>query len=162
SLAPGVYVSQYGDTHDASRMLLLDRIRECKVMGRPVVMIPNRNTMLITGESDADGVCTMLNHAEEVLKHPRPMACIPLVLSEKTWYEWQVRADHPEQKRFQRLRAIAMNDIYNSHKELLDALHAEEEKDIFVASYMAMENKDTGEIMSCATWSDGVHTLLPR
>lgn len=158
----GVYISQYSDTHDASRILLIDRIRECNLMGRPIVMIPNRNTLIISGESNPVGLAIMLNASEVALKQPRPMAAIPLVLSDSTWYPLQVRDDHPEKSRVDYWRMMAMRDIYNSQKDLLDQLYAKEQKELFVATYTGLVKKETGVATSAAAWTQDVPSLLPR
>lgn len=161
-ISPGFYASMSGDTHDASRILLLDRVKECNLIGRPVAMVPNRNIMMITGESDPDGLRAMLKVAKEALDDPRPMLAIPLVLIDDEWREMHVRADHPERKEFKYLRAISMADVYASHKHLLDRLHEQQNIDTFVASYMVIENQKTAEIETTASWSEGVRTLLPK
>ena len=45
---------------------------------------------------------------------------------------------------------------------MIEKVFEKEEKDIFVATYSAFENEDTGEICTWATWSDGIPTYLPK
>jgi hypothetical protein len=51
---------------------------------------------------------------------------------------------------------------YNDQKELLDQIHQQKGNDVFVASYSAVQHKDSGRITSYSVWSDGVDTLLPE
>jgi uncharacterized protein YtpQ (UPF0354 family) len=159
-ITPGVFLSTYEDTHDASRLMLLERVRQCKVQGRHVAMVPSRNTLVITGESDQQGQTIMLNIAEKVLQLPRPLLGLPLVLSADTWHPWQPNPDHPRAQGFHELRAIAISDIYNRQKDLLDRLHDKEGTDVFVATYMAMKDQ-SGNVFGSATWTEGTVTLLP-
>lgn len=161
-IAPGLFMSQYQDSHDATRILLLDRIKECKIQGRPLVMVPNRNTMILTGESDHTNHSLMLNVVEEALKQLRPMLAFPIVLSDQTWHLWHPVAHHEEIERFKYLSAIGMDYIYDTQKTLLDKIHEKEGTDIFVANFLAFKKKDTGEIRSMTVWTEGVHAYLPK
>jgi len=160
-VAPGLYVSQYQDSHDASRLLLLERIKECKVQGRPVAMIPNRNILIVTGESDHANHSLMLNIVEEAQKQPRPMPAFPVVLSERTWHLWQPGQNHSEKQRFDYFSALSMLDIYNTQKSLLDKIHEKEKIDLFTANYIVYQKKETGDICSATAWTEGVHAFLP-
>jgi hypothetical protein len=51
---------------------------------------------------------------------------------------------------------------YNDQKELLDQIHQQSGDDLFVASFSAVQHKDTGRISSYSVWSEGVDTLLPE
>jgi len=44
----------------------------------------------------------------------------------------------------------------------LEAQHAKNGKDVFVASVILTEEAGTGRYLSMATWTKGVETLLPR
>ena len=52
----GVYLSATHDNYDASRLLLLDVIRQFRVKGDYVAMVPNRDTLIVTGSDDNQGV----------------------------------------------------------------------------------------------------------
>src|SRR4051812_11770749 len=41
----GLYAFLSGDSYDATRLLLVDRIGDLDVAGRPVAMVPNRDTL---------------------------------------------------------------------------------------------------------------------
>jgi len=57
-----------------------------------------------------------------------------------------------------------MNSLedYGSQKNMLEKVHAEEKKDLFVATFNLYKNPETGRITSHATWSKDVPTLLPK
>ena len=159
ALKPGLYMSQYSDTHDASRILLTERITECKTMGRAIVMMPNRNVLLIAGESDPDALDGLLKIAESTREQPRPMLAIPLVLSGDTWHEWKVRPDHPHKFRFEMLRATSFSDIYAAQGNFLESTVSE---DLFVAQFFVLVKEENKEIKTMSSWTKGVPTLLPK
>ncbi len=45
---------------------------------------------------------------------------------------------------------------------MLDQLHERNEEDVFVASYTATQNQETGKVSSYCVWSKDVLTLLPE
>jgi hypothetical protein len=51
---------------------------------------------------------------------------------------------------------------YADQKTCLEKLFETEGKDVFVAKYSAIEKQDTSEIVSWASWTDGVPTYLPK
>jgi hypothetical protein len=51
---------------------------------------------------------------------------------------------------------------YNDQKELLDKIHESTGEDVFVASFSAVQHKDSGRIASYGVWAEGVPTLLPE
>ena len=163
SLAPGLYFSPWCDNHDASRLVLDDLVRDCEVKGDYVAVVPNRDTLLVTGADDVAGLQAMLQVTEGVLRDkPRPMSGIPVRLRRGVWEPYAPDDFHPElgQYRFIRLQSQAQD--YGEQKELLDQLHAKREKDVFVASYSVIQNKQTGALCSYCVWAAGVDALLPR
>ncbi|MBZ0185926.1 MAG: hypothetical protein K8F91_06690 [Candidatus Obscuribacterales bacterium] len=159
---PGVYLYNLADSHDASRLMLIDRIRQCQVQGRPVMMIPNRDLLIITGESDHDGQSKMLQIANQALNEIRSVLGIPLVLSGDDWYCWQPSDYHPDCQQFGYLKLSSLAGIYEAEKVRLESRYEADGTDIFVASFMVLQSEDTGRYWSTASWAEGVDTLLPE
>jgi len=160
---PGVWASPYRDNYDTSRLLLTDLIRDHSVKGEPVATVPNRDTLLFTGSDDMIGLENMLALAEAGLAQPRPITAIPFLLAGETWQPYLPNdAGHPLYQKFRLAWVKSIGMEYNDQKGLLDTLHQKTGQEIFVASYLAMQMKDTGEIVSYAVWSKGAATLLPR
>ena len=59
----GLYTPVSDDNHDASRLLMLDMIRDFRVKGDPIAMIPTRDMLLVAGSEDCDALSRMLNLA---------------------------------------------------------------------------------------------------
>lgn len=154
----GLYYSEWEDYFDASRMLLSDLLYRHPVAGAPVVMVPNRTCLLLTGDRDEAGLARMAELAEEVLEQPRPLSPQMMRLENGLWAEFK-----PEALRAQlsKLQFSEQAGNYNSQKEQLEAAHQRKGSDLFVASFMVMQDK-TGQLKSIATWSEGVPTLLPK
>src|SRR5260370_9018456 len=69
SVARGVWRSPWHDNYDPSRMLLPEFVRHHKVTGDPVAMVPNPDTLLLTGSPDPVGLAKLAQLAEEGDKH---------------------------------------------------------------------------------------------
>jgi len=161
-LEQGVWASPYRDNYDTARMLLLDLIRAHPVQGDPVAMIPNRDTLLLTGSEDTTGLENLLKLAEEGLGQPRPITGIPFRLDGDTWQPFMPGSEHPLYQKFKLMWVKSMGMEYGDQQELLKSLYEKTGQDIFVASYSAMQKTDTGEIASYSVWSEGVDVLLPQ
>lgn len=160
-LQPGLYMSAYEDTHDASRLLLPERVKECRVKGRPLAVAVNRNILLITGEDDFEAQKGFLSVYEKAAELPRPMPPFPLIYENDCWHLWRSPRDNPNHNAFDRLTVVAYHNIYSVQKELVDQLFDLEKTDIFVASYSAWEDQ-SGAIYSCCVWTESALSLLPK
>lgn len=161
SVSDRVYVSATGDNYDASRLLLTDLIERLDVEGRPVAVVPNRDTLLITGSEDEQGLAIVADLVEQALRSPRPMSGIPMILEEGEWRTWMVDAGHPQYAKFKLLELKSLGGEYAEQKELLEALHQRQGTDLFVATFSAVE-KPNGDVFSYCLWTHGVEALLPR
>jgi hypothetical protein len=158
----GVYLSMSHDNYDASRLLLLDMVRKMQVKGDAVAMIPNRDTLIMTGSEDWDGLKAMIGLAKEALQQPRPISGLAVRLRGDEWESWMPDVAHPLHQEFRTLRVQSLGQDYAEQKELLDKLHTKKQQDIFVASFSAMEHKDTKELTTYCVWSKNILALLPR
>lgn len=161
-LQEGVYYSASGDTHDASRLLVLHRVQACRLKGRPVAFTPNRNTLIITGDNDREGLDRAIAVVYEALKEPRPMPVFPLILDDEKWQLWEVPDDHPCADDLHNLSMVSFGDLYGEQKGLLEKKFESEGKDVFVCPYEIMSPKDSKRYFSFGTWSKGVPTYLPE
>ncbi len=156
-----MYASVTGDNYDASRLLLTDLIRRLKVNGDYIAMVPNRDSLLIAGSDDVEGLAILADLAEKALEEPRPMSAIPMRLDGDEWVMWMPPPDHPHFEKFRLLEVKSLFSEYSDQKPLLDALHEKQGIDIFVATYSAVE-KENGEVFSYCVWSKGVDAYLPK
>ena len=160
--ANGVYVSATGDNYDASRLVMLDLVRKMPVRGDYIAMVPNRDTLVVTGSDDPAGLEVMCKIAEESFEKPRPISTVALRLVGDEWESWLPEPQSPVFAKLHELRLRTIGMEYNDQKELLDQIHEHTGEDLFVASFSAVQHKDTGRISSYSVWSEGVETLLPE
>lgn len=161
ALRPGLYVSDWHDNYDASRMHLPEVLAALPIQGRPVAMVPNRDVLLVTGAEDAGGLAAMAHKAEETLKLPRPMCGLAFRL-DAGWVPFLPPSDHPAYPLLHRLSVQTIAGYYDGQKRLLDALHQKDGVDLMVDALMVLQNKAHGDWETIAVWSQGVDTLLPR
>lgn len=159
AIQPGLYFSDWGDFFDASRMLLSDLLYRHPVAGAPVVMVPNRTCLLLTGDRDEAGLARMEQLAEEVLEQPRPLSSQMMRLQDG---RWQVFNPPALAEPLAKLHFAEQASNYSGQKEAMDAAQARRGGDLFVATFMVMQDNKTGQLRSIASWGDGVPTLLPK
>jgi hypothetical protein len=163
SLGDRLYQAMGGDSYDAARLLLYDVIGSFHVQGRHIAMVPTRDTLLVTGSEDEEGLRMMLELGERAFtEDPRPFSATPLLLDEDAWVDWMPPPGHPLYDGFRTLELKSIYHEYAEQKKLLDAIHEARDEDVFVASFTAVE-RDDGSIFSYCVWSDGItDALLPR
>ncbi|MHB1035022.1 MAG: DUF1444 domain-containing protein [Pirellulales bacterium] len=158
----GLWCSMAKDSYDAARILLVDVIRRFRVKGDIVAMIPNRETLLVTGADDLQGLKGMLNLATEAIQQPRGISGIALGLVDGEWAPWLPEDSHPLYWDFRKLQIESFGREYADQKQVLDKLHQAKGEDVFVASFSGMGRNGTEELFSFCVWGKDVLTLLPR
>ena len=156
-----LYASASGDNYDASRLILTDLIQQMDVDGDHVAMVPNRDTLLVTGSNDETGLQIMADLAEKALEDPRPLGATPLRLVDGEWVDWMPDDGHPLRNRFLELERRFYYLEYADQKESLEQLHTKDEVDIFVATCSAVRNEETEEIFTYCVWPEGIKAMLP-
>jgi hypothetical protein len=162
SLDDRVFASATGDNYDASRLLLVDVIRTFPVRGQPVAMVPNRDTLLIAGQDDIEGLHLLATLAEEASQKPRPISCVTLTLVDDEWQTWLPDPTSPAYNRLHDLQLRSIGCEYTDQKELLDQLHEKRGEDLFVATFSGMQDSKTGQTTSYCVWPRGAAALLPE
>lgn len=157
-LRNAVFASQFGDFYDASRLLLTDLLYRQPINGAPVVMVPNRTVLLLTGDRNPEGLKLMLDIAIEERAKPRPLP--PLMLR---WdgHGWQSFVPPGLESKLQELRVQELLADYQDQVQFLNQAHERDGIKIFVAKYLAYKG-ETGDVFSACTWTAVVHSLLPK
>ena len=161
SLDDRVFVTATGDNYDASRLLLTDVIRTFPVRGQPVAMIPNADTLLITGHDDSEGLQLLANLAAEAFQKPKPISGALVKLADDEWQSWLPETNSPAYKRLHELQLRSHSVEYAAQKELLDQLHAARKQDLVVAAFNALQENPSGRMTSYGVWQRGLRSLLP-
>ncbi len=159
---PGVYVSPWKDNYDAARLLLPGKIAGLGVKGSPTAVLPNRDTLIVTGSEDEAGLAAMVELATAALREPRPLSGIAVRWTGKEWAPFLPAADSPLYYRFVKLRTSTLAPDYRYQKELLDRLYKKVGTDIFVANYQVYKHEETGRVISMCVWTRDSVSLLPE
>ena len=157
-IGQGVWSGEWGDAFDSSRILLPDLIHRVGVRD-PVVALPFRNALMLTGAGNEAGIALMAKVIEQHLGDTQRWLSFQLLRLENT--QWLPHAPLVAVDTWHLLNLRNAAAVAESQKELLDALHARRELDLFVASYQMMARDDLGTL-SFAVWAEQVDTLLPR
>ncbi len=162
ALGTELYASNTGDSYDATRIILTEMFERFEIHGQPIVMIPNRDTLLITGSESAVGQKMMLELAQQQLEQqPRPLIATPLTLDENlVWKDWHPKPDHPLLEEYHNLKLNWLGIEYAEQKQLLDQIHRQKNNDLFVANFSMISRNDG--LRSYSVWPRGTPTLLPR
>ena len=148
-VGPGRYRSTWQDNLDGSRMLLPGILRRLSLEGDPVVVLPNRDTLLVVGSEDAPGLSWALEGALEFLNEdPRALNGCPLRFRN---YQWEPFADR-DQPLLGRLQKRRLRNEYAHQKALLDRRHDALGKAITVAPFQ-LARTPSGQVESFTVWS---------
>ncbi|MBZ4371932.1 DUF1444 family protein [Corallococcus sp. AS-1-6] len=147
------------DSYGASRLLLDDVVRGCEVKGDPVVVVPNRDTVLITGADDATGLLTLAEAALEGVQAPRPVDGHALRLTTDGWKPFLPSRESPSRSI---LENLAFASRVRGYQEQTERLRKQEEPgDVFVASLLPQKDA-RGRYFGQTVWSNEGESLLPR
>jgi hypothetical protein len=158
TLAPGLCTATWEDSYASSRVLLEEVIRRCKVRGEPVVLLPNRDVLLLTGSEDEQGLLEAAQRAQAALESPRPMDGRALRRSPKGWLPFLPPRSSKAWAAFRKLHVLSLAREYEDQRQ---HLMSAQEPDAFIASFKLYENKQ-GHAFSMGIWVKDLETLLPK
>lgn len=158
--SPRLYVGQWGDSYESSRMLLTDLIHRLPLDGNPVVSVPSRNQLWVTGSKNAGGLDSTIKFCQKEHFGAHPLSPHLFVLHDHQWASFipGFKASRDSLRHIELRRAAA---DYGLQKGYLDAMNEKEGIDLFVASCTVYEESVTERQYSVCVWSKGVDSLLP-
>ncbi|ATB43961.1 hypothetical protein CYFUS_009442 [Cystobacter fuscus] len=160
-LAPGTCQAPWQDTYAASRLLLEEVVRRCPVRGEPVVLVPHRDLLLITGSDDEDGLSRVARMSLDALLAPRAQDGRALRLTSGTWVPFMPERLSNAWKDFRQLELFTQARDYDEQTQQLDKHYQGTGEDVFVAAFTPYQDEH-GRSLSYAVWQKGMTTLLPR
>lgn len=120
-LGPGRYRSTWRDNLDGSRVLLPGILQRLELAGDPVVLLPDRDTLLVVGSEDPQGLAWALEGALECLDEvPRSLNGCPLRLRNYRWEPLQVHPGHPVLPLLGRVEQRRLRDEQANHQHLME------------------------------------------
>jgi hypothetical protein len=156
---PGVFVSPWQDTYDASRLLLTELVTRVDVRGDPVALLPHRDQLILTGTDDEDGLLRAAELAEGSLQDARRVTGRAFVLADGQWQPYLPPVGHPAEEAFRRLVLLTETFDYEEQRVVLQERVG---ADVYVCETSLLRQQSTGEVLSYCTWTESVPTLLPR
>jgi hypothetical protein len=159
--APGVFLSPYRDSFDATRLVLTDVFRGLAVRGAPVVLAPTHDAVFVSGEDDPGGLMQIAIYAEEALMEPRANTAAAYRLEGDLWRPWMPPRQHLAWAKFKMLQLQTLASAYSRQKEVLDALLQANGHEIAVATLRAFRTTQ-GDVFTATAWVQDAEALLPQ
>ncbi|EQM67994.1 hypothetical protein QYE80_30775 [Pseudomonas tohonis] len=161
-VVPGLFRGDWNDSYDISRIFLPDVLERLPLKGRPVFMVPSRETLLVTGDHDGHALAAMVELGLQAASEGRAISTGLYCYEDGKVATYPVQ--HPLlQARLARMRYLTTKNEYDTQKHALDLIHQENSTDIFVANYqLYAAQEDPDLLFSIASWTEGVDSLLPR
>lgn len=153
------------DSYEASRLALPGYLASFrgKVRGTPIAVVPHRNLLLIAGDGDDRAIARLAQTAEaEFLASPRSVSSALYTLAtDDTVVPLQLPRGHALHGVVDRGHQLLRANCYAEQKTQLDARFEKDGTDVFVATCQLMEDRSTKALVSFATVSRGVASLIP-
>jgi hypothetical protein len=162
SLLPGLWVSPWHDNYDASRFLLPDFIRSHPVKGDHIVMIPDKNTLLLTGSEDKAGLALMVLMAEEALQRTWSISGVAFRLESDSWTPFLPQVEHPLHRHFKLLQMRSIQYAYTEQDNFLQINYHNQCLETAIASYEWTDGGGIGQPYSHCDWEQRGEIILPR
>ncbi len=158
----GVYTGTWKDDYDSSRILVPGLFDDLPIEGDPIVVLPNRLTLLVADSAKPESVRRMLARAEEIVRsEPRPHNPAPLRLHDGQIEDYVVSADSPIFQAVQRAHGLAALMYYQDQQQLLESYYEKVGKDYHVAKF-TLNQRDDGTYFSSTVWTKDVSALVPE
>ncbi|RKH29121.1 hypothetical protein [Corallococcus sicarius] len=133
----------------------------CEVKGERVVTVPNRDSLLITGAEDAEGLLEVAEATMAGLKAPRPVDGRALRLTADGWRPFLPEPGSPSRSLLENLAFASRVRGYQEQTERLRRQHEKEGSQLYVAGYVP-EQDAKGRFFGQTLWFNDGETLLPR
>ena len=158
----GLWVSAWRDGYDATRILLPDVVSDLAVRGRPVIVLPHANLLVVTGDGDPAGLVAMAGLAASAFEQAQPISVTPLVREGDAWQPLQLDDAHPAASAMSLLRLRLEVLRYDRQQELLAAEAIREGDEILIAPFIGTRDRQTGAYFSHCAWREDFRQSLPR
>ncbi|QDU96062.1 DUF1444 family protein [Lignipirellula cremea] len=159
---PGVYLADCRDSYDASRIVLQDAIAELAVAGAPIAMLPNRETLAITGSQDEEGLGLLVELAGEATLNGRLIAELAFTLEEGQWTAWLPHVDSPLYHHFKRLQVRYFDRNYREQLDLFRQLAEQSGATRNAARFEFRLDQESQSLTSYCLWIEGAEQWLPE
>ncbi|RCS52671.1 DUF1444 family protein [Bremerella cremea] len=157
-----VFLFRNQDNYDASRLLMLDRIRNLPLLGLPVAMVPTRDCLLITGDEDDIGLQLMVDLTKQHQQDPRPISSTACRMTGEGWQTWLPPVGHPLHQAMLELHLQGLSNEYHEQHEAIEIALAQSGRKGFVANHYLFRDLNSRELYSYCVWPECPYALLPE
>jgi len=160
-IGAGLFVSQWGDCYDSARILLPDILHRLSLNGDPLVFLPNRDQLWVTGTHNSAAIKVML--VEGKVSHFEQGHSLSPNLYMHAEGQWRLYIPEEEElhKLWLSMKRQRDNLDYAQQKGYLEKFFERQKLDLFVATCQVYKRKDESLFSRCV-WSKGVDSLLPE
>lgn len=160
-IGAGLYVSQWGDCYDSARILLPDILCRLSSNGDPLVFLPNRNELWLTGRDNSGAIRVMLTDGPaKHFDHGHTLSPNLYVYADSQW-QLYIPEDEELRKLWLSIKRRRDSIDYAQQKGYLEKLFERQKQDLFVATCQVYKRSDESLFSRCV-WSKGVDALLPE
>lgn len=150
------------EAYTSTCLLFPDRLSELtrRLPGEAdrLVMAPTRDHVYAASADDVDGLRTLLDLGEKLLRQdPRAISPVLYRLGDNGLTVWNPGTGHPVDPSVARNRAFLAATEYAAQQTMLEERFEAERRDAFVASLMVFDPHGDGRVSTGTTWSEGVN-----
>jgi len=156
---PGYYEAPWNDSYGATRLILTEKIRNLRVAGSYVAVVPSRDVLAVTGSDDFDGLSRLVALCEACRGKPRPIRSQLYRLDGDVWVPFV--PEGPLSVRCQALRTGDMADMYTGQQELVPTILEAEGTPCIMAQVEMARHQATGSLMTFFVWTAEPHRYAP-
>ncbi len=161
-VSPGVYTADWGDSYDLSRLLMPELFSQLKLKGAPVVGVPNRDTLLVTGTDDDNGLLRIVDLVNSEIRRPRSMSPMLFVWRDG---DWSVFVPSPKSRAVMpilRQQKFAVVAAYEIQAERLRPMLAKAGAQVTLPFIRVYEKDEPPTVITATAWVKGEAALLPQ
>jgi hypothetical protein len=160
-LGSGLYLGEWGDCYDTSRILVPELFHRLPLNGDPVIFLPNRDTIFVTGAYNTAALGLILKYGTPIhFEQGHSLSPNFYVHADGKWSLFAPEDPAVAREAWAvRYRRQAID--YEQQKQYLEDMYRREKLDVFVASCQLMKRKDDSLFTSCV-WGRDVDSLLPE
>ncbi len=134
-------------------------IPELRTAREFVVFAPTRTDCWVVDVDDVQGIALAAQFVQKSLSEPNLVSLAPVVGGRNGWRPFVVDVGHPAHDALTDVGVLDRLVAYESQKPLLQAVMGEE---VFVSTYTAIGDEETGRPTAYAVWGQDVVSLLPK
>jgi hypothetical protein len=155
----GVYITDYHDLYDSSRLFMPEVLAQLPIDGDPVAVVVSRRCLCVTSGDNVESLRALARIAGDLfLSEPFQLGTAPLVRRGEGWQALEPLEGQPPE--LADLRAVQLRWDYELQRSELDARNEREGADIYVSEVYVWGHN--GSLLLATSWSPRIPTQLAQ